>query len=108
MVERSKRKGYNFPYLRDESQKVAESYGAVCTPDFFVFDSARQLRYRGKLDDSKEPKAVKKPVMREVLDAVLAGKQPPPNFVRPLGGPTTWKSGHGPCRRVARRAGRFP
>src|SRR5439155_1055318 len=80
MVERSKRKGYNFPYLRDESQKVAESYGAVCTPDFFVFDSARKLRYRGKLDDSKEPKAVKKQVMREVLDAVLAGKQPPTTF----------------------------
>src|SRR2546425_637865 len=55
MVERSKRKGYNFPYLRDESQEVAESYGAVCTPDFFVFDSARKLRYRGKLDDSKDP-----------------------------------------------------
>src|SRR5438093_1029023 len=65
MVERSKRKGYNFPYLRDESQKVAESYGAVCTPDFFVFDSARKLRYRGKLDDSKEPKAVKKQLIRD-------------------------------------------
>src|SRR6266571_2126505 len=94
VVERSKRKGYNFPYLRDESQKVAESYGAVCTPDFFVFDSARKLRYRGKLDDSKEPKAVKKHVMREVLDAVLAGKQPPMNFVPPMGCSIKWKSGH--------------
>ncbi len=94
MVERSKRKGYNFPYLRDESQKVAESYGAVCTPDFFVFDSARKLRYRGKLDDSKEPKAVKKQVMREVLDAVLAGKQPPTTFVPPMGCSIKWKSGH--------------
>ena len=94
MVERSKRKGYNFPYLRDESQKVAESYGAVCTPDFFVFDSARKLRYRGKLDDSKEPKAVKKQVMREVFDAVLAGNQPPTNFVPPMGCSIKWKSGH--------------
>ncbi|TLZ91624.1 MAG: thioredoxin family protein [Methanobacteriota archaeon] len=55
MVERSKRKGYNFPYLRDESQKSAEAYGAVATPDFFVFDAGRKLRYRGKLDDSKDP-----------------------------------------------------
>src|SRR5437867_3673048 len=55
MVERSKRKGYNFPYLHDESQKSAEAYGAVCTPDFFVFDAGRKLRYRGKLDDSKDP-----------------------------------------------------
>jgi len=94
MVERSKRKGYNFPYLRDESQKVAESYGAVCTPDFFVFDAARKLRYRGKLDDSKEPKGVKKQVMREVLDAVLAGKQPPTTFVPPMGCSIKWKSGH--------------
>src|SRR2546426_4612767 len=82
MVERSKRKGYNFPYLRDESQKIAEAYGAVCTPDFFVFDSSRKLRYRGKLDDSKEPKGVKKQVMREVLDAVLTGKQPPTTLCR--------------------------
>src|SRR5207245_10216593 len=94
MVERSKRKGYNFPYLRDESQKVAESYGAVCTPDFFVFDSARKLRYRGKLDDSKDPKAVKKQVMREVLDAVLGGKQPPANCRPPMACTTKWKAGH--------------
>ena len=44
MVSRSKSKGYNFPYLRDESQKVVQAYGGVCTPDFFVFDrnDARQ------------------------------------------------------------------
>jgi len=94
MVERSKRKGYNFPYLRDESQKIAEAYGAVCTPDFFVFDSARKLRYRGKLDDSKEPKGVKKQVMREVLDAVLTGKQAPTTFVPPMGCSIKWKSDH--------------
>src|SRR5437899_10943560 len=107
MVERSKREGYNLPYRRDESEKVAESYGAVCTPDFFVFDSARKLRYRGKLDGSKEPKAVKKQVMREVLDAVLAGKQPPTNFVPPLGCSIKWKSGHWRSRPVAREVARF-
>jgi peroxiredoxin len=94
MVERSKRKGYNFPYLRDESQKSAEAYGAVCTPDFFVFDSTRKLRYRGKLDDSKDPKDVKKQVMREVLDALASRKDPPVAFVPPMGCSIKWKAGH--------------
>ncbi len=94
MVERSKRKGYNFPYLRDESQKVAEAYGAVCTPDFFVFDGSRKLRYRGKLDDSKEPKAVKKPIMQEVLTALISHKDPPVSFVPPMGCSIKWKENH--------------
>src|SRR5439155_24050974 len=84
MVERSKRKGYNFPYLRDESQKVAESYGAVCTPASFLFNSARKLRYPGKLADSKEPKAEKKQVMREFPDPALAGKTPPTTSLPPM------------------------
>ncbi len=41
-----------FPYLLDESQETARIYGAVCTPDFFVYDKARFLQYRGRLDDS--------------------------------------------------------
>ena len=94
MVERAKRKGYNFPYLRDESQKVAEAYGAVCTPDFFVFDGSRKLRYRGKLDDSKDPKGVKQQVMRDVLSALLAGRDPPATFVPPMGCSIKWKAGH--------------
>ena len=94
MVERSKRKGYNFPYLRDESQKSAEAYGAVATPDFFVFDTGRKLRYRGKLDDSKDPKGVRQQVMRDVLNALTAGKDPPVAFVPPMGCSIKWKAGH--------------
>ena len=94
MVERSKRKGYNFPYLRDESQKSAEAYGAVSTPDFFVFDAARKLRYRGKLDDSKDPKGVRQHVMKDVLNALVAGKDPPVKFVPPMGCSIKWKAGH--------------
>src|SRR3989449_6266612 len=77
MVARAKANGYPFPYLRDESQKVAEAYGGVCTPDFFVFDRNRRLRYRGRLDDSKDPKGVKRHHMKEALDALVAGKAPP-------------------------------
>jgi peroxiredoxin len=94
MVERAKMKGYNFPYLRDESQKVAEAYGAVCTPDFFVFDAKRTLRYRGKLDDSKDARGVKKQHMREVLDALAAGREPPTAFVPPMGCSIKWKPDH--------------
>jgi len=94
MVERSKMKGYTFPYLRDETQKVAEAYGGVCTPDFFAFDRNRRLRYRGRLDDSKDPKAVKRPYMRDVLDALLAGKDPPVTYAPPMGCSIKWLPRH--------------
>ena len=44
--------GYQFPYLVDESQAVAKAYGAVCTPEFYLFDGARKLTYHGRFDDS--------------------------------------------------------
>jgi thiol-disulfide isomerase/thioredoxin len=68
--------GYPFPYLYDESQAVARAYGAACTPDFFVFDAALKLAYRGRLDDSTPGNG--KPVtgreLRSALDALLAGR----------------------------------
>src|SRR5262249_38982235 len=45
--------GFTFPYLYDEDQKVARAYGAVCTPDFFGFNGALELQYRGRLDASR-------------------------------------------------------
>ncbi len=49
-------KKYSFPYLHDLSQNVAKTFGAVCTPDFFLYDSNHKLYYRGRLDDSwKDP-----------------------------------------------------
>jgi len=67
---------FTFPYCYDESQTIAKAYGAVCTPDFFVFDQARRLVYRGQLDDSRPGNG--KPVtgrdLRAALDAVLDGR----------------------------------
>jgi peroxiredoxin len=67
--------GYPFPYLYDESQAVARAYQAACTPDFFLFDAARKLVYRGQLDDSRPGNDI--PVtgrdLRAALDAVLSG-----------------------------------
>lgn len=44
-------RSHNFPYLRDESQAVAKAYGAVCTPDIFVYDGNRELACHGQIDD---------------------------------------------------------
>jgi len=79
MVIRAKSKGFNFPYLRDEDQRIAEAFGATHTPEFFVFDgertSGRQLRYHGKMDDNyRDPSAVKRRYLQEAVDAILAGK----------------------------------
>mgnify|MGYP001944455976 CR=1 FL=1 len=53
MAERAREKNYSFPYLHDESQEVARAYGAVCTPDFFVYDADRTLVYRGRFDETR-------------------------------------------------------
>jgi peroxiredoxin len=73
MQARAKAKGYVFPYLRDESQIVAKAFGAVCTPDFFLYNRGRNLVYRGRLDDNwKDVAAVKQQDLRQALEALLA------------------------------------
>jgi len=68
--------GINFVYLRDETQEVAKSYQAQCTPDIYVFDQDQKLAYHGRLDDNwQEPGNVEKRDLREALDAILEGKQ---------------------------------
>ncbi len=49
--------GFDFPYLLDETQQVAKAYGAVCTPDFFGYNSGLKLQYRGRLDESRKEAA---------------------------------------------------
>lgn len=61
--------GFNFPYLYDESQQVAKAYGAVCTPDFFGYNKALQLQYRGRLDASKK-QAAEPGVRRDLFEAM--------------------------------------
>ncbi len=69
LQKRSLEKNYSFHYLYDESQQVARTFGAVCTPDFFVYDNNHKLAYRGRLDDSW--KDASKVTQRELFDAVL-------------------------------------
>ena len=65
-------KSYNFPYLRDEDQSVASSYGASFTPEIFVFDIDRKLRYHGRIDDNKDPDNVTSSDLRNTLDELLS------------------------------------
>jgi peroxiredoxin len=54
MRQLAERHAFSFPYLLDESQTVAKSYDAVCTPDFFGYNAAGELQYRGRLDESRK------------------------------------------------------
>lgn len=75
---RAEQKQYPFPYLYDPDQKVAKSFGAVCTPDFFVYDENLFLQYRGRLDDSwKDEKAVTRHELRHALLQILDNKEVP-------------------------------
>ena len=65
MAELAKAYNFSFPYLYDESQEVAKSYQAACTPDLFVFGEDKQLIYRGQLDDSRPGSSI--PVTGESL-----------------------------------------
>jgi len=90
MVKRAKEKGFNFPYLRDEDQIVVGEYGAVCTPHVFAFDKARFLRYRGRIDDSRDPSWVSSHDLRNALDDLLAGREVRVPDTRPFGCSIKW------------------
>ena len=92
MAERHAEKNYPFPYLFDETQEVAKAYGAVCTPDIFLYDSDRKLRYRGRLDDNwKEPENVTREELRMAIDAVLSGNKIDFDQVASMGCNIKWK-----------------
>ena len=92
MKERAREKGFNFPYLYDETQEIARAYGAERTPEVFVFDRQGMLRYHGAIDDNyDDPKAVKENHLREALDAVLASQTPRITETKPVGCTIKWK-----------------
>jgi peroxiredoxin len=77
LAARWRERGYGFPYLHDEPQDTARAFGAVCTPDVFVYDRDRKLAYRGRIDDSwKDEAKVTRRELAAALDALLAGGRP--------------------------------
>jgi len=74
---------FPFPYVRDQTQQIAKDYDAVCTPDFFGFNAALELQYRGRLDASRKDAAVG--ASRDLFDAMVQIAQ----------------TGHGPQQQIA-------
>ena len=72
MVRRAQEKRFNFPYLKDEGGSVADAFGAMSTPHIFVLDSGRILRYKGRIDDSRDPAQATYSDLEHALEDVLA------------------------------------
>lgn len=85
MKKRAEEKKFNFPYLHDSSQKSGRDYDATTTPHVFVLDANRKLAYVGAIDDSMNADKVKTSHLREALDALLAGKEPPKAVTQQFG-----------------------
>ena len=98
MRAQAERLGWQFPYLLDDTQEVARSYDAACTPDFFLFDAELKLVYRGQLDgsrprrgDSGNDTPVTGEDLRAALDAVIRGKRPDPEQRSSIGCNIKWR-----------------
>lgn len=92
LKKRAHEKLYPFPYLHDETQEVAKAFGAVCTPDFFLFDAQGKLAYRGRLDDSwKDASRVRRQELREAIRQLLQGHAAPTEQVPSMGCSIKWK-----------------
>jgi peroxiredoxin len=83
--DRVKEKGYNFVYGYDESQKMGKAYNATKTPEFFVLDKDRVIRYTGALDDNQDEGKVTKTFVKDAVDAVLNGETVEVTETRALG-----------------------
>jgi peroxiredoxin len=92
MKDHAAKKGFNFPYVHDESQEVATAYGATHTPEVFLFDQEGVLRYHGAIDDNYDnPRAVSQRYLRDAIEAVLGGEAPSTAATRPVGCTIKWK-----------------
>jgi peroxiredoxin len=94
LAEQAERAGFDFPYLYDETQEVARSYGAVCTPDLFLYDADRRLAYRGAFDDTRpnSGRAAHGSDLRSAIEHVLAGEAVPEPHRPSLGCSIKWRA----------------
>ena len=103
MVRRAHERNFPFPYLRDETQDVARAYGALRTPHYFVFTheacgggthptGAWRLQYTGRMDDNpRQPGLERTHELRDAVDALLNGQEPPVAVTNPIGCNVKWK-----------------
>ena len=93
MIKFSQNNSFSFPYVYDESQETGRIYNAVCTPDFFGFNSSNELQYRGRLESSQKelmPNA-KKELLEAMLEVAKSG-QGPKEQVPSIGCSIKWKT----------------
>ncbi len=92
MVEMNTSRKLNFPYLRDEDQTAATAYGAQCTPECFVFDGERKLRYHGRVNDSPrdESKATVTD-LRNAVDSLVHGRKVSVELTPAIGCSIKWR-----------------
>ena len=92
MVKRAEG-GMPYPYLHDDTQVVAESYGAKRTPEFFLFDAEGNLVYQGRMDNSpRNPNDVTTSELEDAIIAMLAGEQPETVYTDSIGCSVKWKA----------------
>jgi peroxiredoxin len=91
MKQRVAEEGWSFPYLHDEDQEAARSFGAQTTPDVFVLDGEGRLRYRGAPDPDHRDPSHRAAWLREALDALLAGEEVARPETDPVGCSVKWK-----------------
>ncbi|NQU09282.1 thioredoxin family protein [bacterium] len=92
MIRRAHQRGFNFPYLRDETQRVARAFGAAYTPEAFVLNGRSQLRYVGRIDDNwQHPDKVRSHDLRDAVAAVLHRKPVTNPVTHAIGCTIKWK-----------------
>ena len=88
MVVRSEEKGFTFPYLFDDGQKVYPKYGAIKTPHVYVIqktEAGNKVAYIGAIDDNKDAEEVQVKYLENALDALVSGKNPDPSLTKAFG-----------------------
>jgi len=91
MKERAEDLGFPFDYLFDGGQALAHTLGAERTPEVFLFDEARRLRYHGAIDDSRDDETVQQNYLRDAIEALLTGEEPPVTETEAIGCSVKWK-----------------
>lgn len=93
MQQYAKVKDIPCPYLFDETQEVARSFDAQCTPECFLFNSDKKLIYHGTINNSpRYPEQVNTNFLEIALSQACSGKNPEPSFVHPIGCSIKWKN----------------
>jgi peroxiredoxin len=93
MIKFAREYKLNFPYLIDDTQLMAKAYGAVCTPDPFLFDQERRLVFHGRINDALEPEMTPKvSVMENNVRKVLRGEKIEKDFDPSIGCSIKWKN----------------